>query len=798
MQRADFEKLGVFYLGRGYDAEAKAGGGDLVLVDSKDLTTHAVIVGMTGSGKTGLGVVLLEEAAIDGVPVIAVDPKGDLANLALTFPALRPSDFRPWVREEEAAAEGQTVDALAAARAELWRKGLEAWGQDGDRIRRLREAADVAIYTPGSTAATPISLLRGFVAPPAALREDTELFHERIEATASGLLALLSIDADALTSREHILIANLLSAAWREGRDLDLAGLIAGVQQPPFERIGVMGIETFYPAKDRTALALRLNALLAAPGFQAWMEGPPLDAGRLLFDENGKPRVSVLSMAHLSDAERQFFLSLLLADLIGWMRTQPGTSSLRAVLYIDELFGYMPPVANPPTKPLLLTLLKQARAFGLGVVLATQNPVDLDYKGLSNAGMWFIGRLQTERDRARLLDGLVGASGMSDRGALERIVSGLGKRVFLLHDVRADAPATFETRWALSYLAGPLTRDQLRALKAERPPAEPARPAAPAAARETPAGGARPVAPAGVPQFFLPCAANTAGHVVYVPMALGFGALVYDSAKHNVYLHKSFVRIAAITSAAVPVDWANGETLDIEPDRLESEPLDDAAFDELPVAGTESKAYTAWSRALARRIRADDALILYRSARLRVTSAAGESERDFRIRLQTLSREQRDDAVEKLRAKYTSRLNTLADRLRRAEQAVEREKDQARRTRMDSAISAGTALLGAFLGRRTFGVTQASRVGTAARAAGRISKEAGDVGRAEENVDALRAQYDELEARVAQEVSQLEASYDPHGETLDEIPVRAKTTDVRVQTIGLAWAPLVNGAPAWR
>ncbi|MEL6215160.1 MAG: DUF87 domain-containing protein, partial [Pseudomonadota bacterium] len=430
-----FEKLGAFYLGKRIDEANDELTDDMVLYDSKDLNTHAVIIGMTGSGKTGLGVGMIEEAAMDSIPVIAIDPKGDLGNLMLTFPQFKGEDFAPWVNAQEASNKGQTVDQFAADQAALWKKGIGQWGQDPARVRTFRERVDLNIFTPGSNAGLPISVLKSFDAPSPALREDRDLYRERVQVTATSILALLGINADPVTSREHILIANLLDHYWQQGQSLDLPTLIAVIQNPPLEKIGVMALDDVYPAKDRFALAMQLNSLLAAPGFEAWLEGEPLSAANLLYTDSGKPRVSILSIAHLSDAERMFFVCMLLNNLIAWMRAQPGTGSLRAMLYMDEIFGYMPPVANPPSKQLLLTLLKQARAYGLGLVLSTQNPVDLDYKGLSNTGTWMIGRLQTERDKARVMEGLEGAAagGSFDRQAMEQTLAGLGKRRFLLH-----------------------------------------------------------------------------------------------------------------------------------------------------------------------------------------------------------------------------------------------------------------------------------------------------------------------------------------------------------------------------
>ena len=510
----DFEKLGAFYLGKRYDPASDKLTEELVLYDAKDLTTHAVIIGMTGSGKTGLGIGILEEAALDHIPVIAIDPKGDMGNIMLTFPQLRAEDFRPWVNARSATDNGQTPDEFAAAQAALWKKGIGKWGQTGKRIAQLRKNVDLGIYTPGSNSGVPISVLRSFSAPDPALMDDIDLYRERVQATATGILTLIDVDADPVTSREHILISRLLDHAWQDGRDLDVASLIAEIQAPPLAQIGVMPLDSFFPAKDRFALAMRLNNLLAAPGFEAWMQGEPLSAKNLLYTAEGKPRISVVSIAHLDDAQRMFFVSMLLNELIAWMRAQQGTSTLRAILYMDEIFGYMPPVANPPSKKLFLTLLKQARAYGLGLVLATQNPVDLDYKGLSNTGTWFIGRLQTERDKARVMEGLEGASdGDFDKQAMEQTLAGLGKRRFLLHNVHEDEAVVFGTRWVLSYLAGPLTRDHIKSLMAtvRNKLAKAAK--RPAKAKQQSAAAA-PTLPPSVEQVFVP---GNGDDIVYYP-----------------------------------------------------------------------------------------------------------------------------------------------------------------------------------------------------------------------------------------------------------------------------------------
>lgn len=800
----DFEALGAFYLGKRYDLGSRTRRDDYVLYDAKDLTTHAVIIGMTGSGKTGLGVGLLEEALIDKVPVIAVDPKGDLGNLALRFPALAASDFRPWIDPQQAANAGVSADEFAQKQASLWKDGLAGWGQDGARIQRLIDAADVTVYTPGSTAGRPLSLLRAFVAPPAAIRDDSEALRERVDATATSVLALLGIDADPISSREHILLANLLAAAWSEERDLDLAGIIGGIQNPPFSTVGVMPLDTVFPPKDRMAFAMKLNNLLAAPGFQNWMKGEPLNTADLLYDSAGKPKGSIISIAHLGDAERMFFMTLLLADILAWVRAQPGTGSLRAILYIDELFGYMPPVANPPSKTLLLTLLKQARAYGLGVVLATQNPVDLDYRGLSNTGTWFIGRLQTERDKLRVMEGLEGASGGQpfDRSAMEQTIAGLGKRVFLLHSVHEPAPITFETRWTMSYLAGPMTREQIKQLNSA-PAVSPTTAARPATAATSTGGSATsldaqpashaPVLPPDVPQYFIP-PAGRADAITYHPAVLGVADVSFASVKHGVTEQRRVVLLGSMDDGPITLEWDNAERVALDPSVLEGSARDGAVFGSLPKSAANAKSYAAWSKAFQKWIVTNEQVTLWQSTALKVTSSPGESERDFRIRLQLRGRELRDAQVETLRGKYATRLSAMQERIRRAEQAVAREQAQASQAKVDTVISVGSAILGAVFGRGKIGAGAVSKVGTAARGMGRAAQQSGDVTRAAESVQALQQQYADLEAKLQADIDALGPLYDAQSESLSPIAIKAKSGDVQVQIVALAWVPFVKEA----
>ena len=807
---SEYEKLGAFYLGKEYDMPSRKRQESLLLYDSKDLTTHGVIIGMTGSGKTGLGVAILEEALIDNIPVIAIDPKGDLTNLVLNFPQLRAADFQPWVNEQDALNAGLTPAQFAANQAGLWRKGISAWGQSPERIARLGSAADVAVYTPGSSAGLPVSVLRGFSPPPPAVSQDLDLLRERIQTTATSLLALLGVEADPITSREHILISNILESAWADGRALDLAGLIRAIQAPGFERIGVMDLDSFYPAKDRFQLAMRLNNLLAAPGFEAWLEGDPLNINRLLFTDSGRPRASIFTISHLSDAERMFFVSVLLNEILAWMRTQAGTSSLRAILYMDEIFGYFPPVKNPPSKAPLLTMLKQARAFGLGVVLSTQNPVDLDYKGLSNTGSWFIGRLQTERDKKRVLAGLEGAAAGTgfDRSRMEEILAGLGKRVFLLNNVHENAPVTFETRWVLSYLRGPMTREQIKMLmadkKSQQKPVAAAVQTAAAALAATPAVQSAGVqAPSAVsePPVVAPeinvmyFAASGAGQgLMYYPAVAGWLDVHYSSVRYKVDTTEKLAVSAMLEDGPAPLDWDQAEEITLAPDELRTAPLPGASFADLPSKAQKAKSYSKWNKDLLRWVRQNRSLILYRSKQFKLTSLPAESKSEFLCRLNQAAREKRDLAVEKLRRKYGSTFNTLQRRLMRAEQALQREQEQAKSKKMETMVSFGTAILGAFLGRKAVSTRSATRFGTAVKSAGRMRKESMDVARAQQTAEAVKQEMAELDRQLQNDIDRLEASYDPAAEQLDEVMVKAKSTDITLETFGLAWMPYRKGS----
>ncbi len=785
----DFEKLGQFYLGRKYNLSTAQSEEDLVMYDSKDLVTHGICVGMTGSGKTGLCLALLEEAAIDSIPAIVIDPKGDMANLLLTFPNLSAEEFLPWINEEEAMRADQSPEQFAAGQAEAWKKGLAQWGQTAPRIQKLRAAADFTLYTPGSTSGFPVSVLNSFACPAAAILEDPEATADLITSAASSLLGLIGLEGDPISSREHILIANIIQHHWRQGKDVDIAALIHSIQTPPFERVGAFVTDSFFPAKDRFELALKLNNLLAAPGFGAWLEGEPMDAGRFLYTTDGRPRVSIFSIAHLSDAERMFFVTLLLNQIVGWMRAQPGTTSLRALVYMDEIAGYLPPVANPPSKKPLMLLFKQARAFGIGVLLATQNPVDLDYKALSNAGTWFIGRLQTSQDIDRLVKGL-GADSPEEERQLRETISSLGKRVFLMKNIHEEAPVVFQTRWCLSYLRGPLTLTQIKQLnagakKAAPSPSETLAPA-PVKASGMAAGAGRPSLPPQISEFFLPFRGSRPPGAVacYRPMVCAIGEVHYAEGQSQ-----RRICMADMSREALSINWDEAQSCSFDESLFEKDPVHPAEFAPLAASVSKTQSYKTWSRDFGDYLFRTSKIDIFRSPEFKLSSSPGESESDFRIRVSQLAREKRDRTLEALRKKYGPKTAALQERIRRAEQRVEKEKADMKQAGLQTAISLGATLLGAFMGRKTFSTGTIGRASTTMRGGMRTAKERGDIAAASENLDSLRQQLADLESEFNAEMQLLSGSADPLQQTIETVALRPKKTDVTVRLVTLVWAP---------
>lgn len=826
----DLERLASFYLGQEYDLAEGETLDKTVQYDARDLTTHAVCLGMTGSGKTGLGVIVLEEAALDGVPALILDPKGDMTNLLLTFPDLRPEDFRPWVNPDDARRKDMDLDAYAASIADLWRKGLAGTGQGPERIRRLRESADFVIYTPGSSAGRQLSILHTLKAPTLSWDTDSELIRDKIESVVSALLALVGVEADPVRSREHILLSNIFETVWRGGEDLDLAQLIVQVQKPPFSQLGVFPVDTFFPEKDRMELAMLLNGLMASPAFADWIQGQPLDVDGLLQSPSGKPQLSILYMAHLSEAEKQFFATLLLEQVLSWMRAQSGTTSLRALMYIDEMFGYMPPhPANPPTKKPLLTLLKQARAFGLGLVLATQNPVDLDYKGLANTGTWFIGRMQTDRDKQRLLDGLEGvqvSTGGLTRADFDRMISALRSRVFLLHNVHEGAPVVFHTRWAMSYLRGPLTRLQVQELVGEQPPppateatpvaeavvpptasvaATPAPQPAPApAAPALPYSQVPPQLPSKVKQVFLPTGvsprtamaelarsrgwsvkgeAEQEAHLVYEPALVGLANLHFAHAKSRQTYSEEVAYLLTVEGEGYVVDWSEGK-VKLEVSDLDRAPEKGAFFSELPSDLGDSKRYTTLEKEFEDYLYYNSSVTLLYNPELELYSEIGEEGEAFQRRCREAAQEAHDAEAKKLKAKYDRELDGLVDKLRREERELEEDKIEHDARKQEELLSGVESVIGLFSKRRS-----SRSLSTASRKRRMTRQARADIEESEEVIEDLQEQIEEVKEEAKREMSALADKWGELIDEVEEVEVRPRRTDVRINLFALTWLP---------
>jgi len=804
----DIEQPACFYLGREYDLHTRTILPDKhVMYDARDLTTHGVVVGMTGSGKTGLCISLLEEAAIDGIPCVIIDPKGDLTNLLLQFPDLDPRKFAEWVNEEDAQQKGLSVQAYAEQIAARWRQGLTETAQTPERIARLKASSDWRIYTPGSEAGIPLSILGTFSAPKDSKKMPREVLTQKIDATATALLGLTGIASDPVQSREHILIAQLLLHFWTAGKDLDLPGLILQIQNPPIRTVGAYNLETFFPAKERLKFASTLNNVLAAPSFSTWTTGESLDLASMLY-RSGKPQQLIFYIAHLDDTQRMFFTTLLLEEMLSWTRRQSGTSNLRALLYFDEVFGYMPPhPANPPSKAPLLTLFKQARAFGVGVLLATQNPVDLDYKALSNAGTWFVGKLQTERDKMRLLEGLETVAAeqgtLTDRSYLETVISSLGSRVFLLHDIHRSAPVLFQSRWALSFLRGPMTKDQVARLmepvkrknesaapmaiplcthchqelgpdvgdrcphcgqppwanaqfrKQDKEYREKLRRASPvSSATSMDASSRPPVLPPDVTQFYLPAARPTAGGaVMYQARILGIGEIAFIVDKRKGREHTETIRLLAQPAASGhPLDWDHAEPVG---ESLATTPLPGAHWDGVPDSLDTGRKFKGLEKAFGEYLYSTKKLSLFQNRELELVSEPGETLEAFQARCRQAAAEEAAQALAMQKAKFTPRFEAMG-------MAVPED--------AHGADQSGNSFLGWL-----FSAVLPSQ-----------KDEGPPATRQEEKERKLKADYQAKQAEIHEKWKRV-------GEEHTSIQVKPRKADVRVTHFGLAWMPRVGG-----
>ena len=766
--------------------------GQPLSIDAADLTTHGVIVGMTGSGKTGLGVVLLEEALRAGIPTLVLDPKGDMTNLALRFPGLTTEEFAPWV----------APGADAAATATAWREGLASWGLDGSHVADLGARSDVTVYTPGSTAGVAMDLVGSLSAPPGT---DEEAQADEIDGLVSGLLSMVGISADPLSSREHILLSNLVQRAWSTGADLDLGQLVHQVQDPPIRKLGVLDLDSFYPAADRTKLALQLNGLLASPSFAAWSQGVPVDIGAMLSTEGGRAACSVIYLAHLSEEERQFVVTLVLSKLVTWMRRQSGTPALRALVYMDEVFGYVPPTASPPAKKPILTILKQARAFGVGMVLSTQNPVDLDYKAISNAGTWMIGRLQTERDVDRLRDGLQAASGAVDVDQVRATIAGLGKREFVLHSTKASAPSVFTTRWTLDYLAGPLTKDQVSQLPGGAG-------AAPASAAPTSSiDAATPVAdrpldvaddettvpPAvadGVPVRWVDPAAPWLPQVGGDPSSSRFRAglavrvaLLFDEAKADLRHTEEFECV--VVGLGERIDPADLVAVDHD-DRDLRDTAPERAVYQLPAAPIGKATWFRDAKAtVIDHLHAERTITVLRNVELKAWSRPGESSEDFATRCRAAAAERAEGEAAKVRAQLERRIGTVRTAIERDQRRIGELEARAGDAKQHELVSAAGDLLGSFLGGRRSARSVLGKVKGVSSRRKQTSAAGQRVETALAGVEARTMELADLEAELLDELTEIQAHWSDVAAEVEEVEVGLEKTDIDVRQLALVWVP---------
>jgi hypothetical protein len=797
---------GNFYLGRTLADQQP------LLYDPDDLTTHAVVVGMTGSGKTGLCIDLLEEAALQGFPALMIDPKGDITNALLHFPDLLPTDFQPWVNPDEARREGKTLQQAAQDAAATWRKGLSEWDIGPERVRALKNAAQFAVYTPGSGAGMPVSMLDSLKAPAIPWEQNRESLREKISGTVTAILGLVGFeDLDPVQSREHILLSNIFENAWSQGQDLNLGELILQTQNPPFEKLGVFDVETFFPQKDRFDLAMQMNNILAAPTFQSWIEGQPLDIDALLHAPDGRPRHSVFYIAHLNEAERMFFVTLLYAAVETWMRAQSGTNSLRALLYFDEIFGYMPPVSNPPSKQLILRMLKQGRAFGVSQVLVTQNPADLDYKALSNAGTWFIGKLQTDNDKDRLLDGLEGAAPGLDRSHYDDLISTLDKRVFLLHNIHEPEPELFKTRWAMNYLPGPLTRNQIPTLnqlagaklttKAESQTHSSAASvdapdaSAPAA---LPGSASRPAVPTGIDEYFLPnnltlseaaraeektlpTDAQPLG-LLYRPVLLAQADVRISQRKYNLDYETTQTAIIPDPDRRGRAQWESWLAARIPLDSLDRDPIPQARFASLDSPLSDGSTlrdlrddFVDWIyHHLEVDVRANEELDVY--------AGPDVSQASFRRTCAEKARQERDEELGKVNASFERKLDTIEDRLLREERELRGDEAELRERKMEEMGTHAENLLGLLGSRRR-------RLSTSLTKRRMTEKARADVEESIEAIAEYERQIEELKAEQEQAVQEVKDKWADIADDMTAIPVRPYKKDILLDLFGVAWLP---------
>lgn len=770
-----YEKLGLFYLGKDLEKDTMKASEALTLLKNKNFTTHAAIIGMTGSGKTGLGVGIIEEAALDNIPSIIIDPKGDMGNLCFVDSDFSSKAFKPWV-EDEAISKEKDVTAYAEEISAMWKEGIESWGQSTQRVAKL-QAVPKTIYTPGSSAGVAINVMSSLEAPPAEVMEDSDTFTSYLKSTTVSLLSLVGIDADPLESKEYMLLAQIITKSWINYESIGIESLIGKIIKPSFKKIGVLPLDAFYPQDARFKLATKFNSLLASPSFSLWLQGDSMDIQKLLYDEDGKAKIAIFSISHLNDNERMFFVTLLLNKYISWMRRQSGTSALKTILYMDEIYGFFPPTKNPPSKEPMLLLLKQARAFGVGVVLSTQNPVDLDYKGLSNIGTWFIGRLQTTQDIERVIDGLGGKVGASyTKSEIKTLLANLKKRTFFLKSAHLDDIRLFSTRWVMSYLKGPLKRDEIRTLMHDKKEAQNIElETVDTMIKNKNSLTSFQQIDDSIPQYFEIDSSLTNE---FSPTLGAMATVHFYNARKGIDESKELTLSLPLSKNQKNIDWKEAKREEESFENYPSVAASKAKFQALPDIVLEDKKLRIAIRQLKEYLYREEYLELLRCNAPKFESKVFESKSDFKVRLQDMLNDKKEVAIEKLQVRFEKKEKTLLTRLSRARERVEKEAADS----TSSMIETGIAVLGALFGR-----TSPTKIGRAFKKGSSILKERGDMSRAEERMDTVREDIEALEYALEDDIDELGEKYDVESCEIEIFKIKPRKTDIDVEHCAVVW-----------
>ncbi len=778
-----YEKLGLFYLGKELDLKNFQPTDDLLLLKNKNLTTHAAIIGMTGSGKTGLGISLIEEATLDNIPSIIIDPKGDMGNLLLAFDDFDPKKYEEWIDESEARKKGLDISSYAKKIASTWKEGIKSWNQDENRVKRFKDSANFNIYTPGSSSGISLSVLDSFEAPSSEILEDLDTYSHLLNSTVTSILALIGLDSD-FNSKEYLLLSTIFNYYWKKNQSLNLEELIGNITNPPFSKVGVLTLKSFYPQSERLKLAMKLNNILASPTFASWIEGEALEIENLLYKDT-KPCVSILSIAHLNESQRMFFVTLFLNKFIAWMRRQSGSSNLKVLLYMDEIYGFFPATSNPPSKNPMLLLLKQARAYGVGITLATQNPIDLDYKGLSNIGTWFIGRLQTKQDINRVIDGLITNKNSLDKKKIQSIISNLKSRQFLLKSAHRDKLALFNTRWVLSYLKGPLSKVEISKLMKDKKIKPNVKEPYLIKKEHKNTPSTKPIISESIKEYYYN--KTLSKNIMYEPYMICDATIRYFNIKRAIDKIEKISFKYYLDDSMDSINWSEFEINEDERDFYETKPKPSCSFYSLPNFILQAKNTKEFERDFQKFLYREKKLKLYRCKRLKLESNVDESLQNFQIRVIDILKEKKENSIEKLKERFAKKRDLLELKLQKALNKLEKEELDVSEKKTDTLLSFGMTLLDAFLGKKAIKRSTTSRAGATIRSAGRIFKEKEDVKFAQQKVELLKEELEELESNLKEKIDELSSEFDINNYPIDEFFITPKKSDIDILNVSILW-----------